>query len=157
MPKLVPWLYDLQMGMVKEIRPRREAVVEHVRGRTLELGIGTGLNLPLYPPGATVVGVDPDPAMLGRARGRAHTAPVPVRLLAAAGEALPLRDGAFDRVVVTLALCSVASPDQALAEIHRVLVSGGHLHFMEHVRSDASGWARLQDLFCPLCRAGCGG
>jgi len=94
-------------------------------------------------------GIDPDPDILARAQARVAEATAPVRLLAAAGESLPFAAAAFDVVVVTLALCSVASQDHVLREMHRVLKPGGKLHFMEHIRSETTGWARFQDVVTP--------
>lgn len=151
MSKITAWLYDLEMRLAaRQLNPKRRALASGVSGRTLEVGIGSGQNLPFYQPDARVIGVDPDPGMLARALTRAREAPISVHLLVAKGEALPFRGSSFDAIVVTLALCSVDSQDQVLEEIHRVLKPGGKLHFMEHVRSEASGWARLQDLVTPV-------
>jgi ubiquinone/menaquinone biosynthesis C-methylase UbiE len=151
MGKIAAWIYDLQMRLAaRQLNPRRRALVRPVLGRALEIGVGTGQNLVFYQPGARVIGIDPDAGMMGRARSRAKGAPVPVHLLAARGEALPFGDGSFDAIVVTLALCSVDSQDEALGEMRRVLKPGGKLHFMEHVRSETAGWARLQDLVTPI-------
>lgn len=158
MGRLFAQLYDLQMKLLgRRLDSRRRAVVEGVEGRTLELGIGSGLNLPFYRTDATVVGVDPDAAMLRRAASRARDATAAVWLVAAAGEALPFGAGAFDEVVITLALCSVESPERALAEAHRVLKPGGRLRFLEHVRSESQGWARVQDALAPVWGAIAGG
>lgn len=151
MGKIAAWLYDLEMRLAaSQLNPRRQALLRRVTGRTLEIGVGTGQNLGFYAPDSWVAGIDPDVGMLTRALRRAKDASVPVHLLAAKGEALPLRDGSFDVVVVSLVLCSVDSPDQVLEEARRVLRPGGKLHFMEHVRSEAAGWARLQDLVTPV-------
>ncbi len=150
MSKITAWLYDLEMRMAAgKLDPRRQSLLSDVEGRTLEVGVGTGQNLRFYQPDSWVVGIDPDPDMLGRAQTRVVEAAAPVHLMAAAGESLPFAAGAFDAVVVTLALCSVRSQDQVLREIHRVLKSGGKLHFMEHVRSPGPGWARFQDVVTP--------
>lgn len=151
MGRLKPILYDLEMRCARRhIDPRRRALVSPCRGRVLELGVGTGLNLPSYVQGASVVGVDPDPAMLGRAAMRARTARVPVRLVVGAGEALPFRDATFDEVVAALVFCSVRAPETVLAEIRRVLRPGGYLRFYEHVRSPSTFWSRVQDWLTPV-------
>jgi ubiquinone/menaquinone biosynthesis C-methylase UbiE len=111
----------------------------------LDLGTGTGRNLPLYGPGVRVVGVDPAAPVLRRARHRAPGVP----LVRAAAEALPFRDGAFDTVVSGLAFCSVADPARALAEVRRVLRPGGRLRALEHVRSTVAWRARWQDRLQP--------
>lgn len=158
MGKLFAQLYDLQMRLLgRRLDPHRQAVVEGVKGRILELGIGSGLNLPFYRPEARVIGVDPDTAMLRRAARRAQDAPAAVWLVAAAGEALPFGAGSFDEVVITLVLCSVKSQERVLAEAHRVLKPGGRLRFLEHVRSESSAWARVQDALAPVWGAIAGG
>src|SRR5439155_10374376 len=118
MSKVFAWLYDLEMRLAAgKLNPRRQSLLSGVTGRTLELGVGTGQNLRFYEPGSSVVAIDPDADMLARAQARVEEATAPVRLLAAAGESLPFTAGAFDVVVVTLALCSVASQDHVLREV----------------------------------------
>ena len=151
MGKIAAWLYDLEMRLAaKQLNPRRQALLGAVSGRILEIGVGTGQNLGFYHGGASVVAIDPDSGMMARALPRARATSIPVRLLAARGEALPFRDGVFDSVVVTLALCSVDSQDQVLGEMRRVIEPGGKLYFMEHVRSEATGWGRFQDVVTPV-------
>jgi ubiquinone/menaquinone biosynthesis C-methylase UbiE len=129
-----------------ELGERRAASVAGVEGLVFELGAGTGEGFKHYrPPVSAAVAVEPDPTMIGRARRRTAEAAVPVRLVRARGEALPFRDGVFDTAVVTLVLCSVDDPKQALAELHRVLRPGGRLHFLEHVRARSERLARWQD------------
>ncbi len=154
MGRLKATLYDLCMQLAAvRIDPLRRRVVAPTRGRVLELGIGTGLNLRHYGPNATVVGVEPNRDMLKRAAPRAAAATAPISLIAGYGESLPFRDSSFDEVVVTLVLCSVGSPMATLAELHRVLKPGGTLRFLEHVRSPSVGWARVQDIVTPFWRA----
>lgn len=86
----------------RSLDPRREALVRGVTGRVLELGIGTGQNLRFYPSAARVAGAEPDLRMLERALPRAASSLCRVQFVAAAGEALPFRDGAFDEVVAAL-------------------------------------------------------
>ena len=114
-------------------------------GETIEIGAGTGLNLPHFPPTVTrLCLVEPDPDM----RKRLHRHAVGrdnVQIVDARAEALPFPDASFDTAVVTFALCSVADPDTALAEIARVLRPGGRLLFLEHVRDTNPAIARKQD------------
>lgn len=149
-----PWLYDLGMSLMERrgLRRWREWLTGGATGRVLDLGTGTGRDLPLFPPGVRAVGCDPDRASLARARGRAPAAP----LVAAHAEALPFRDGAFDTVVSSLVLCSVTDQAAALAELRRVLRPGGALRIMEHVRLDGL-LGRLQDLVQPAWTALAGG
>lgn len=144
----IPWLYDALCAVADRLglaRWRRWAA-QGARGRTLEVGCGTGRNLPLYGPGARVVGLDPSLAALHRARRRAPGTP----LVAAEVEALPFRDGAFDTVVSSLVFCSVSDVRRGLAEARRALTGGGQLRMLEHVRSDRAWRARWQDRLQPL-------
>lgn len=108
----------------------------------LEVGCGTGRNLPLYPPGTRVVGMDPDASMLRAARRRAPGA----HLVRARAEALPFRDDAFPVVVSSLVFCSVEDPVAGLREVARVLRPGGVLRMLEHVRprSRLGAWGAHQ-------------
>ncbi|HET7825901.1 MAG TPA: class I SAM-dependent methyltransferase [Anaeromyxobacter sp.] len=129
----IPWLYDLGMALTERwglLRWRRW-LAAGAAGRTLDLGTGTGRNLPLVPPGARPVGVDAHLDSLLRARRRAPGVP----LVAARAEALPFRDGAFETVLSGLVLCSVDDPAAALAEVRRVLAPRGALRLLEHVRA----------------------
>lgn len=133
------------------LRPFRARVAGAAEGRALEIGIGSGLNLPFY--GAAVrevVGVDPSAALLERARRAAAGAPVPVELVEGSAEALAFEDGRFDTVVTTWSLCTIADAGRALAEARRVLRPGGSLLFVEHGRAPEPGVARLQDRLDPL-------
>jgi len=143
----IPWLYDLVMTLAErgQLGRWRGWLARDAGGRVLEVGCGTGRNLPLYPPRGRLVGVDPHPQNVARARRRAPSRP----LVQARAEALPFRDGAFEVVVSSLVLCSVDDPSRALAEIRRVLAPGGELRAMEHVRARRGWLARLQDLAEP--------
>ena len=144
----IPWLYDALCAGIERVglgRWRRW-LAAGARGRTLDLGCGTGRNLPLLAAGATVIGVDPAAASLSRARRRAPAA----SLVAARAEALPFRDGAFDTVLSGLVLCSVGDPARALGEVRRVLHADGELRALEHVRSTRRWKARVQDSIQPV-------
>jgi SAM-dependent methyltransferase len=137
--------------------PLRQRVVEGAAGRVLEIGIGAGGNLPLY--GREVMslqGVDPAPYLLAHARRTAGWLPFPVSLLEQSAEHLPLADGSVDTAVVSWALCTIPDPLAALREVHRVLVPGGTLRFVEHGLSDAPAIQRWQRRLAPLwcCLAG---
>jgi ubiquinone/menaquinone biosynthesis C-methylase UbiE len=150
----IPWLYDLTMTLTERggLRRWREWLARGATGRVLDLGTGTGRDLPLFPPGVQAVGADPHPANLARARRRAPGAP----LVVARAEALPFRDGAFDTVVAGLVLCSVQDQAATLAEARRVLRPGGALRLLEHVRLGGLG-GRLQDLVQPAWTLFAGG
>lgn len=141
-------VYDRLMASTERagLAERRAALIADARGATLEVGAGTGLNLRHYPDAVTeLVLTEPDPHMARRLRSRVADAGRPVEVVEAPAERLPLEDARFDTAVVTLVLCTVEEPTQALAEIARVLKPGGRLLFIEHVRADASGLVRWQD------------
>lgn len=104
-------------------------------GRVLEVGVGTGANLPHYRPTTAVVGIDLSPAMLSIARARAAGLGRSVELIEGDAQRLPLPDASFDTVVCALALCSIPDPAAAIGEMHRVLVPGGRLLLLDHVGS----------------------
>jgi ubiquinone/menaquinone biosynthesis C-methylase UbiE len=128
------------------LRRHREALIGRATGSVLEIGGGTGANLPFYGEGiAELVLTEPEEPMARRlerklARHRLHA-----RVVLAAAEELPFEDARFDVVVSTLVLCTVSDPARALAEIHRVLKPDGRLVFLEHVRSEDPTLARWQD------------
>lgn len=141
-------VYDRLMASTERagLADRRAALIADARGATLEVGAGTGLNLRHYPDAVTeLVLTEPDSHMARRLRSRVADAGRPVEVVEAPAERLPLEDARFDTAVVTLVLCTVNEPAQALAEIARVLKPGGRLLFIEHVRADASGLVRWQD------------
>jgi ubiquinone/menaquinone biosynthesis C-methylase UbiE len=126
-------------------REHRRRLAQGATGDVLEIGAGTGRNLPLYGRAALVVALEPDAGMLGRAREAAGSAPVPVELVDGRAEALPFPDRSFDTVVASYVLCTVSDPDQALSEVRRVLRPRGTLRFYEHVRARDPRLARWQD------------
>jgi SAM-dependent methyltransferase len=140
-------LYDPFFWLAERagLAARRRALVQQARGRVLEIGAGTGLNLRHYADDAELVLSEPDAAMADRLRRRVAGRRRPATVVLAPAEALPFADGEFDTVVSTLVLCTVPDQAAALREIRRVLRPGGQLLFMEHVRSDSPRWARWQD------------
>lgn len=155
--RVLPWLIDRGMRR-KQLLPLRERVVGDARGRVLEIGIGSGLNLPLYRRDLErLTGLDPSPALLEEARKTAAWVHFPVRLLEATAEELPLEDRSVDTVIMTWTLCSVQEPARALAEIRRVLRPEGALLFVEHGRSPEAGIQRWQDRLTPAWRRLAGG
>lgn len=150
----IPWLYDLGLALLERtgLARWRGWLVRGAAGRALDLGTGTGRNLPLFPPGAPAVALDPHPHNLVRARRRGPSVP----LVVARAEALPFKDGVFDTVVAGLVLCSVEDPGAALAEARRVLRPGGALRLLEHVRSEGLA-GKVQDLLQPAWTAFTGG
>ena len=140
--------YDLFIGPAERagLRQQRRDLLAQATGATAEIGAGTGLNLPHYPPAITrLVLIEPDPYMARRLRRRGAGSGREVEIIAATASRLPLPDASFDTVVVTFVLCSVPDEQMALGEIARVLVPGGRLLFLEHVRSTDPGIAAKQD------------
>jgi len=148
-------LYDPFFWLAERagLAARRRALVQQARGRVLEIGAGTGLNLRHYADDAELVLSEPDAAMAERLRRRVAGRRRPATVVLAPAEALPFADGEFDTVVSTLVLCTVPDQAAALREIRRVLRPGGRLLFMEHIRSDSPRWARWQDRLNPPWRA----
>jgi ubiquinone/menaquinone biosynthesis C-methylase UbiE len=142
-----------RLGLARQRRRTARAAT----GRVLELGIGTGRNLPHYSSVEEVVGIEPDRHMLRQAHPRAAAAPFPVRLVEGSAEALPFGEHEFDTIVVALALCTIPDPDAALAEARRVLKPDGRILFLEHVRSSRPRLARFQDLITPVWMVLAGG
>jgi ubiquinone/menaquinone biosynthesis C-methylase UbiE len=132
--------------MDAEIGDHRRRLLAGLTGRILEIGAGNGPNFLHYPATVTqVLAVEPEPYLRRLALAAARQAPVPIRVVAGTAEALPAPDASFDAVVASLVLCTVADPDQALAEVRRVLHPGGMLRFYEHVRASDPRLARWQD------------
>jgi ubiquinone/menaquinone biosynthesis C-methylase UbiE len=128
------------------LRGHRETLIGRATGNVLEIGGGTGANLPFYGEGiAELVITEPEEPMARRLERKLAGSPLQARVVRAPAEELPFEDATFDFVVSTLVLCTVDDPTRALAEIHRVLKPGGQLMFLEHVRSDDPGLARWQD------------
>lgn len=144
----IPWLYD---GFMRLMEPFglgrwRRRLTAAARGRVLEVGCGTGRNLPLYRRASRPAALDPNLDVVLAARRRAPAVP----LVVARVEALPFRPRSFDTVVTGLVFCSVADPRRGLAEIGRVLRGGGTLRMLEHVRHRNRLLGRLQDAAQPF-------
>jgi len=123
----------------------RQGLLADANGRVLEIGAGTGVNLPHYGESVeSLVVTDPEPPMLRRLRESAREQAPRAEVVEAPAEDLPFEDASFDTVVSTLVLCGV-DQERSLHEIRRVLRPGGRLLFIEHVRSDDPAVARLQD------------
>jgi len=144
----IPWLYDGLCAVMERtgLAPFRRWLAAGARGRTLDVGCGTGRGLRFYGPDARVIGLDPARASLARARRRIPGA----RLVQASAEALPFRDGVFDTVVSSLVFCSVPDPARGFVEVKRVLRPDGQLRMLEHVRSRRRWKAAFQDRVQPI-------
>jgi ubiquinone/menaquinone biosynthesis C-methylase UbiE len=147
---VLPCLLHLTMRQ-KQLVPFRRRVIGAAEGSVLEIGIGSGLNLPLY--GSTVravIALEPSAELLRMACRRAASAIVPVEFLEGSAETLPLDDGSVDTVVTTWTLCTIPDAPRALAEMRRVLKPDGALLFVEHGRAPEPGVAPRQDRLDPL-------
>jgi ubiquinone/menaquinone biosynthesis C-methylase UbiE len=147
---VLPCLTHLAMSQ-GQLLPLRQHVVAAAEGRVLEIGVGSGLNFPHYGTGVgSVIGLEPSAQLLRMARPRAKVAAVPITLLDASAEAIPLDTGSIDTVVTTWTLCTIPNASAALAEMRRVLRPGGALLFVEHGRAPEAGVARWQDRLDPF-------
>ena len=148
--RVVPCLTHLAMSQ-SQLQPFRQHVVGAAEGRVLEIGVGSGLNFPHYGAAVgSVIGLEPSAELLRMARPRARAAPVPITLLDASAEAIPLDTGSVDTVVTTWSLCTIPNASCALAEMRRVLRPGGAFLFVEHGRAPEAGVARWQDRLDPF-------
>ena len=120
------------------------------RGDTLEIGVGTGLNLPLYAPGVRLTALDITPEMLERTRARARDTGCDVDLQEGDATHLPFADASFDTVVSTLTLCTISRPEEAVREAWRVCRPGGELRFFEHGRGNDRLSVFIERVFEPL-------
>ncbi|HET9896557.1 MAG TPA: class I SAM-dependent methyltransferase [Streptosporangiaceae bacterium] len=155
--RMLPRIVDLSLR-TSEFTPVRARVLSGLSGEVLEIGFGSGLNLPHYPLGVTRL-LAIDPAVAGRklAAARIAASPVPVEFAGLDAGSLPAGDDSLDHVLSTWTLCTVPDPAGALAEIRRVLRPGGFLHFAEHGLSPEARVARLQRRLNPLQRRVFGG
>lgn len=135
----------------------RERVVPEATGLVLEIGLGTGLNLPHYQEVTRLIGLEPDPFMRRRAKARARALGVDVDIVEARAEEMPLRDETFDTVVMTWTLCTVTDPTRVLQEVRRVLRPGGTLLFAEHTGSRFGVTRRIQEGVTPIWSQFAGG
>jgi len=155
--KVLPRLTNVALGG-REFDRIRSRVARGLEGEVLEVGFGSGRNVPHYPPGVTrVQAVDPATAGRKLAAMRVAASPVPVQYVGLDGQQLPLDSASVDHVLITWTLCTIPDAESALREMHRVLRPGGELHFVEHGRSPDLSVARWQDRLTPLQRRLFGG
>ncbi len=154
---IVPPMIALTMK-TREATRYREKVVPEVEGRVLEIGIGSGLNLPFYSHTVkSVVGIDPSPELLAMARKRADKAPFATELVNGPAADMPFESASFDTVLTTWTLCSIGEPLVALAEMRRVLKPAGRLVFVEHGLARSRRVIAWQNRLNPVWRCFSGG
>jgi len=154
---ILPRLCHLAMRN-KHLAPYRERVIGSAEGRVLEIGAGSGLNLPFYRSAVgEILALEPAPRLVDMARRTSRETNVPVRFLEASAEAIPLDDHSIDTVVTTWTLCTIPHADTALGEMRRVLPPGGALLFVEHGLAPEEGVRRWQDRLTPAWRCISGG
>ena len=143
----------------KPVRYQRKKVVPFAEGRVLEIGVGSGLNIPFYDPAKVthLWALEPSAAMLRRAAGRIEAAPFPIEPLALEGERIPLDDASADSILVTYTLCTIPGVIEALEGMRRVLKPGGKLLFCEHGLAPDEKVRRWQNRINPIWRPLSGG
>lgn len=147
---IFPHLLNQVMQTPSLMDLRRELLL-NISGEVLEIGFGTGLNLPFYQEVDLVYAVEPNPAIFKLAEPRIQQAAFQVEHIQASAEALPFAEHSLEHVVSTWTLCSIADLGQSLREIYRVLQPGGHLHVVEHVLNRQNlNIQRLQHLLTPI-------
>jgi ubiquinone/menaquinone biosynthesis C-methylase UbiE len=154
---VVPYCIELACGL-HELDPARESSARALHGTVLEIGFGSGMNVPFYPAAVEkVLAVDPSSVARRIGRKRIAQARCPIEDVGLDAERLALNSGVADCALSTFTLCSIPDVQSAVREVKRVLKPGGRLYFAEHGRSPEPGVARWQDRFTPLQRALFGG
>jgi ubiquinone/menaquinone biosynthesis C-methylase UbiE len=154
---IVPCLIHLSMRQ-RRLEPYRSRVVTVASGRVLEIGIGSGLNLPFYRQGIIqIIGLDTSPKLLEMVREGTRRTSTPLELIEASAEDIPIDDRSIDTVVTTWTLCSIPDAPRALAEMRRVLKPGGRLLFVEHGRAPEPRVQWWQDHLTPAWKYVSGG
>lgn len=147
-----PHLMDWTLG-TRRFQELREQALASAQGHVLEIGFGTGLNLPHYPQAVTsLTALDPATLLPKKVARRISRGSLPVELVRLSAEMLPFEDGRFDCAVSTWTLCTIPNPVAALREVRRVLKPSGTYVFLEHGRSDDAWVAKWQDFFNPIER-----
>jgi ubiquinone/menaquinone biosynthesis C-methylase UbiE len=154
---VLPWICHLSMRN-RRLNPYRERAVASAEGQVLEIGIGSGLNLPFYPARVReLVGLEPSPRLLAMAQRSARRLGRPVTLVEGSAESIPLESQSVDTVVTSWTLCTIPSADAALGEMRRVLRTGGRLLFVEHGLAPDERVRRWQNRLTPAWRRLAGG
>ena len=147
--RILPHLVNLTMRN-RRLMPYRERVISAAEGRVLEIGVGSGLNLPLYSARVReIVGIEPAPRLLAMSRRLVNRLSLPVIFIEASAESIPLDDRSIDTVVTTWTLCTIPAVIQALREVRRVLRPDGQLLFVEHGLAPDDNVRKWQDWLTP--------
>jgi len=155
--RILPHLQDRAMGMAG-FRDTRERACRGLQGKVVELGFGTGLNIPYYPPSVTkVLAVEPSAVCVRIAGPRIEASDTPVEIAGLDGQALDLDDGIADSVLSTWTLCTIPDAGAALQEVRRVLKNDGRFHFVEHGRAPDAKVRRWQQRVEPFSKPVLGG
>ena len=142
---ILPWCIDLSCGM-KALAPEREKLLRGLSGSVLEVGFGSGLNLPFMPPDVTrVLAVEPSVRARKIAQKRVAAASCAVEFVGLDAQVIQLEDGSADAALSTFTLCTIPNVERALSEIRRILKPGGRLYVLEHGRAPDPGVSRWQD------------
>ena len=137
--QILPWLVHLSMRQ-RRLAPYRNRAVSNATGRVLEVGMGSGLNLPFYGDKVTeIIGLEPSAKLLAMANKAARKSQIPLRLVEGTAEAIPIENQSVDAVVTTWTMCSIPQIQSALLEMRRVLRPNGRLLFVEHGRAPEPG------------------
>jgi ubiquinone/menaquinone biosynthesis C-methylase UbiE len=148
--RILPHVINLAMRN-RELGPYRERVLSQAQGRVLEIGIGSGLNLPLYGPRVdAILGLDPAARLIAMAQDAANRSKIPVTLINASAQAIPIDRGSIDTLVTTWTLCSIPDAGAALQEMRRVLKPGGQLLFVEHGSAPEEKVRKWQNRLTPV-------
>ena len=147
---VIPYCIDFAMSG-SNLKQYRQQLLEDVSGEILEIGFGTGLNLPHYPESVTkITTIDPNPGMQKLARSRIEQSQITVDYKVLNGESLPMKNASFDSVVCTWTLCSIPLVEQAIAEVYRLLKPGGKFFFIEHGLSYERSIQAWQNRLTPI-------
>ena len=155
--RIIPWLVHLSMRQAR-LMPYRPRVVSAATGRVLEVGIGSGLNLPFYGNSVSqIVGLEPSQRLLDMAREAGRRTAMPLELIEGTAEAMPFDGQSFDTIVTTWTMCTIPEVERALEEMGRVLRPGGRLLFVEHGRAPEPCVQWWQDRLTPVWKHFSGG
>lgn len=155
---ILPACLDMACG-TKPILKQREKVVPRAEGVVLEIGIGSGQNLPFYDANKVtkIIGVDPDDHIWKRSQARREACPIEVERMGLSGEDIPMDNHSVDSVVVTYSLCTIPDPVKALLEMKRIVKPGGLIHFSEHGQAPDEGVQKWQARIDPFWKKVAGG